>query len=117
MEDILLIGGRLCTIITAACGKAANFGGVINCAHSTDQIQVKMKRLANKLGQDVVLLPPPPEKIVFMKGFTPTMKDDALMLYDTNCSNLCMTDDILARLRFLPRESFYIYDQFSSCYW
>ena len=50
--------------------------------------------LAKKIGRETVLLPPPPDKIVFMLGYTPTMKEDALTLYDTGCGNLCMTDDI-----------------------
>ena len=84
--------------VTAVCGEATNVSGIegriINCALSNDEIQVKLKMLQQKIGQDTVLLPPPPEKIVFMLGYTPTMKEDALTLYDTGCGNLCMTDDI-----------------------
>ena len=84
--------------VSAVCGEAMMVGAIetkiISCALSNDEVQSKLKMLAKKIGRETVLLPPPPDKIVFMLGYTPTMKEDALTLYDTGCGNLCMTDDI-----------------------
>ena len=86
--------GKFPNYLTATCVTIPNGDPSSNCSNSAPVMAGKLNMLKKKLGRGVNVLPPPSQQVVFMMGYIPTKSGELLAMFDTGCSNLCITDDV-----------------------